>query len=202
MKKTLNKSISNPWHDTEKKDNKIEAKTLIAYVRETYKKPKLALSVLDSILINNTGDFQKEHWDITKFIAARTSYVSIEEDYDIDYEEGDWGTPVMAGGQARPIRVDISDRENLILLGRELDRILNRTVSKKISNFVSQADKPKWKCQKCGRFLGKELSSVDEVKQLLRDFSIGKYHKCRSCSTNNYFAFNSDGIVFHSKSLD
>ncbi len=196
MKKLSNKPISDPSHDTEKKDNKIEAVVLIAYVRETYGEPRLALYVLNSIIGKRIKKFTKEKWGIAKFIAERTSYISVEEDYDVDVEKGDWGLPVMMGA-ARPINVDILDKNNLSLLRQEV-----KTFFDNISNFVSSTNRPRWVCQKCGRFLGKELSSASEVKKLLRDFSMGKYHKCRSCPTNNYFTFNSDGIVFHSKPID
>ncbi|MCX6701718.1 MAG: hypothetical protein NTX96_00795 [Candidatus Zambryskibacteria bacterium] len=178
---------------------KNEAKTIIAYARYKYKKPRLALKVLDLIMNGDNSKLNQTEQSIAEFISDKTSYTLAEKDYDVDVESGDWGIPVIVGGGGTPIGITIEDKDNLIILRREVDNILNKT-SKKISDFVSSKDKPKWKCQKCDRFFKKELSSVNEIQALLDDFSIGKYWSCRSCKTKNYFCIGSKGVEFKTHS--
>jgi hypothetical protein len=171
------------------KNNRSEAEVLISYAKMECNNAKIILPMLDALLTNKP---YKWDWRILEIIEERTSYIFIDNDGDIDVEIGDWGIPVMMGGGSRyPV---IEDKGNLMFLRQEVDDILNHTTDK-ISKFLSLDRKPKWKCQ-CGRFLGKELSSIEEIKKLLRDFSIGKYWKCRSCKMLNYFIFEGSNIVF------
>ena len=180
----------------EEKNNKIEAETLIDYAKTECNDLKIVLPMLNAILTNKKPeDLDGWNWEIAKFIEGRTNYIMVDRDPDVDFEKGDWGIPVIVGGAENPIGITIEDKNNLMILRQKVDNILNHTIDK-ISKFISMKNKPKWKCQKCGWFLGKELSSLDEIKKLLRSFSIGKYWKCRSCKTLNYFEFNDNGIIF------
>ena len=186
----------------EVKDNKTEAEVLLEYAK-SIDKENVVLSILDAILTNKEEPESVEGWSwgIAELIQERTNYISIDMDADVDVETGDWGMPEITGGRETPIGIKIDDKENLMILRQELDNILNET-NEKITKFISSKDRPKWKCQKCNRFLGKELSSIEEIKRLLRNFSIEKYWKCRSCKLLNYFIFDKGGIKFKSKALD
>lgn len=180
------------------KNNKIEAEILIDYAKNECNDIKIVLSMLDVILTNKAPEtLDGWNWKIARFIDDRTSYISLDIDADIDFETGDWGLPVAIGGRENYIGIKVEDKDNLMILRQEVENISNHTTDK-ISRFVSMKEKPKWNCQKCGRFLGKELSSIDEIKKLLRDFNIGKHWKCRSCKLPNYFEFTDDGIIFKS----
>jgi len=181
----------------EAKNNKAEAEVLIDYAKIECDDVKIVLSMLDAILTNKTpGTLDGWNWKIAKFIEGRTNYITVEIDPDVDIEEGDWGIPIIVSGAENPTGITIQDKCNLIILRKEVDDILNHTRTDRIYKFISLKNKPKWKCQKCGRYFKKELSSLDEIKKLLRSFDIGKYWKCRSCKTLNYFEFNDDGIIF------
>ena len=180
----------------EVKDNKVEAEILIDYAKVECDDVKNVIPMLDAMLnIKNPEKLKEWNWRIAKFIADKTFYISIKIDPDVDFEEGEWGLPIITGGRENPIGIEIEDKDNLMILRQEVDDILNHTTDK-ISKFISTKDKPKWKCQKCGRFLGKELSSLEEIKKLLRNFSLHKYWKCRSCKASNYFEFDNKGIIF------
>jgi CRISPR/Cas system-associated exonuclease Cas4 (RecB family) len=183
----------------EEKNNREEAKVLIDYAKIECNNAKIVLPILDSILTNESPEtLNGWDWQIAKFIADRTYYIYVEEDADVDFETGDWGLPVMVGGGTTPIKITIEDKNNLVILRQEVDDILNHTKDK-INRFLLLKNKPKWKCKKCDRFLGRELSSLDEIQKLLRNFSIKKYWKCRSCKTLNYFEFDNNGIIFKSQ---
>lgn len=83
-----------------------------------------------------------------------------------------------------------------MVLRQEVDDILNHTET--LIFIYTMNEKFKWKCKKCSSFLGKEYptASPDKIKKLLRDFSIGKYWKCRFCKHMNYFKFTPDGIIY------
>lgn len=180
------------------KNNRAEAEILIDYSKEECSGIKIIIPMLNTILINKPPNSLKGwDWKIARFISDRTSYILVDIDVDVDFEEGDWGLPVAVGGIESPRGITIEDKDNLMILRQEVDDILNHTIDK-IQKFISMKNKPKWKCQKCGRFLGKELASLDEIKKLLRSFNIGKHRKCRSCKTLNYFEFNDNKIIFKS----
>jgi hypothetical protein len=195
MKKVIKKIIQ------EEKDNKFEAKILLDYAKMECDDVKIVLPMLNAMLINETPEtLDGWNWKIAKFINDRTSYVFVDMDTDVDFETGDWGIPIITGGVETPIGISIEDKDNLMCLRQEVDDILNHTTDK-ISKFISMENKPEWKCQGCNRFFKKDLSSIEEIKKLLRNFSIKKYWKCRSCKLPNYFVFNETGIVFK-KTLD
>ncbi len=185
------------------KNNKEDAKIIIDYAKIECDNLKILLPMLDDMLIDKTSDKKMPeglddwNWKIAEFIEFRTSYIAVDISADADFEAGEWGMPVAGGGMATPIGVEVNDKDNLMVLRQEIDAILNHTIDK-IPEFISMKDRPKWKCKKCGRFLGKELSSLDEIKKLLRNFNIKKYWKCRSCKTPNYFEFNGNEIIFKS----
>jgi len=180
------------------KNNKAEAEILIDYAKTECNDVKNVLPMLDVMLKSKTPEILEGwSWKIAKFIANKTSYISVEIDADVDFEEGQWGIPTISGGIENPIGITIEDEDNLMILRQEVDDILNHTTDK-ILKFISMRNKPKWNCKKCGRFLGKELSSLDEIKKLLRNFNIRKYWKCRSCKALNYFEFGDNGIIFKS----
>jgi len=152
--------------------------------------------VLDAILTNKpTNTLDRQSWEIAQFIADKTSYIYVEIDADVNFENDEWGRSVAVSGGTTPTGITIQNKNNLMILRQEVDDILNHTTDK-IYKFLSLKNKPKWKCQKCSRFLGKELSSLAEIKKLLRNFSVDKYWKCRSCKTLNYFEFDDSGIIF------
>lgn len=180
------------------KNNRAEAEILIDYSKEECSGIKIIIPMLNTILINKPPNSLKGwDWKIARFISDRTSYILVDIDVGVDFEERDWGLPVAVGGIESPRGITIEDKDNLMILRQEVDDILNHTIDK-IQKFISMKNKPKWKCQKCGRFLGKELASLDEIKKLLRSFNIGKHRKCRSCKTLNYFEFNDNKIIFKS----
>lgn len=182
----------------EVKNNRTEAEVLIDYAKTECNDVKNVLPMLDIMLTNKPPDtLKKWNWKIAKFIADRTFYIYVKIDPDVDFETGEWGLPVAVGGAENPTGIIIEDKDNLMILRQEVDNILNYTTDK-IYKFISLKNKPKWKCQKCDRFLGKKLSSLNEIKKLLRGFNIGKYWKCRSCKTLNYFEFDDNGIIFKS----
>ncbi len=183
----------------EVKNNRAEAEVLIDYAKTECKDVKNVLPMLDVILTNKPPNILKGwNWKIAQFIADRTSYVYVEIDADVNFENDEWGRSVAVSGGTTPIRITVEDKDNLMILRQEVDDILNHTTDK-IHKFISLKKKPKWKCQKCNRFLGKGLSSLDEIKKLLRNFNIGKHWKCRSCKTLNYFEFDDNGIIFKSE---
>lgn len=175
-----------------------EKDVLLQYVSYEYGNPELALSVLDMILSGNNVKLDKVQRDIAEFISKRTSYLSINVDPDIDVEIGDWGIPQVTSAGETFLGVQIEDKESLVALRREVDNEFNKT-AKKVEFIVSKKVKPKWVCQKCGRFLGIEFLSTEEVQKMLDRFSMGKYQKCRSCKTLNYFTLDSKGIEFKTK---
>ncbi len=180
----------------EVKNNKTEAEVLIDYAKTECNDVKNVLPLLDIILTNKPLNTLKGwDWKIAQFIADRTSYVYVEIDADVNFENDEWGRSVAVSGGTIPTKITIEDKDNLMILRQEVDDILNHTTDK-IRKFILLKNKPKWKCQKCDRFLGKELSSLDEIKKLLRNFNISKHWKCRSCKTPNYFEFNDNGIIF------
>ncbi len=182
----------------EVKNNRVEAEVLIEYTKTECSDVKNVLPMLDVMLTNKPPNTLKEwDWKIAEFIADRTSYVYVEIDADVNFENDEWGRSVAIGGGTIPTGITIKDKENLMILRQEVDDILNHTANK-IYKFISLENKPKWKCQKCDRFLGKKLSSLDEIEKLLRIFNTGKHWKCRSCKTLNYFEFDDNGIIFKS----
>lgn len=173
-----------------------EKDVLLQYIDHKYKDPKLALTVLDIVMSGST-EFNKAERDVAEFISKRTSYFYLVPSSDVNVEVGDWGIPHIDSVDETSLVIDIEDQDSLSNLRRELDDELNKT-SEKISNFLSK-NTIKWECKGCSRFLGKELSSIDEVQSMLENFRMGKYWKCRSCKTLNYFTFDSKGIEFKSK---
>lgn len=175
--------------------NKIVAQDLIDYAKKERRDIKIVLPMLDIMLTNRSiKDFPDWDWRIANFIDDETFYIEVEKDYDVDFQPGERG-PVAMGAATTPIGVKINDRSNLFELRQEVDNILNHT-NEKISKYLSLKDKPKWRCKHCDRFLGKELSSFEEIQKLLINFDVGNYWKCRSCKMRNYFKFTNRGIVF------
>ena len=154
--------------------------------------------MLDCMLIDKRPEnLDMWNWEIAKLLADRTSYIFVDQNYEGDFDLGDDGKLVAIHDVNRLGGIEIKDKDNLAILRQEADDILNHT-GEKISQFISIADKPKWNCKKCGRFLGKDLSTIDEIKKILRKFSIGNYWRCRSCGLQNYFIFDDKGIIFKS----
>jgi len=84
------------------KNNKAEAETLIDYAKIECNDVKNVIPILDAILsVKNPERLKGWNWKVAKFIADKTSYISVEIDPDVDFEEGEWGLPIVTGGLLR-----------------------------------------------------------------------------------------------------
>ncbi len=190
----------------EEKNNKAKAKILVDRVKKECGNAKIIIPMLDVILRNTLiKDLDGWNWKIAKFIDDHTSYISVDIHTDISFRSPKqwWNSAEVVRGAEKPVGLRINDKDNLVILRQEVDDILNHTTDK-ISKFISMRNKPKWNCQNynCGRFLGKELVTIEEVKRLLRDFSIEEYWDCRTCGLLNYFELADSGaIIFKTGSV-
>jgi len=168
-----------------------EADVLVEYAEyEGGLNPQQFISLVRG-LITGEEDLRsnKGYWKVIQFIAEKTGVVDL--DYDVDVETGDWGLPVYSGG---PTGYSVSNREYLIKLLEYLEDKFNDTFIK-ITEYFTKKEKERWICGSCGRFLGKELRTYEEIQKLLSDFNIKKYWKCRSCKKENWFEISEDGTM-------
>jgi rubrerythrin len=173
-----------------------EAKILIEYAREEAElTPEMLISLIKD-LIAEKQDFKARYWSwkVIEYIDQKTGAVSVDMDADADVETGDWGLPVIVSGGSWPVGYEIRNKKYLIKL---LEYIENQVhdVFLSISKYFIHKDNPKWVCQSCGRYLGKRLTTYEEIQKLLTKFSIGQYWRCRSCKKNNWFEIDAQGFI-------
>jgi len=179
------------------RDSKIEAEFLIDFAKEEQiQQDDILAMLMDMLSPHNNINFKSKQWSwkIAEFIQDTTSYIVVDQNVDVDFEKDGYGRSIIVGAGGPAVGITINDKEGLINLTVEIDNFLNKT-EEKIHYFLKKGT-PKWKCQ-CGRYLGAELSSFDEVKKFLKNFMIGKLRKCRSCKRLNSFEIlNNGGISF------
>lgn len=179
-----------------KGEEETEARVLADFAREEAGiEPKMLILLIKDLISerqNTTAEYWS--WQVIEYIEQKTGAVEVKNDYDVNTEISEWGLPVIVSAGSRPLNYKVKNQKYLIKLLEYLDEKENYTFVR-ISKYFAGKDKPKWVCQSCGRYLGKKLIGYKELQDLLTDFSIGKYWKCRSCKENNWFEIDAQGFI-------
>jgi len=173
-----------------------EARILIDFAKEEAELEPENLILLLKDLIFEKQNFKSKHWSwkVAEYIEQKTRAISIDKDADVDVEIGDWGLPVITGGGERPMTFTVTNKKYLMKLLEYIEDRTNDTFGK-IGKYFMSKNTMKWVCQDCGRYLGKRLATYEEIQELLTEFSVGKYWRCRSCKKNNWFEIDAQGFI-------
>lgn len=163
-------------------------------------KGRAALALMLQAILAGNEDCKADYWSwkVANFMERHTDTIEVDMDSDVSFERGDEGEIYASGGEL-PVGCTLVNREHLQNIYNDVLTTLGGGFEY-VDAYLEESPEGYWRplpwvCKKCGRNFKKKLDNSTEIRDLLADFSKGKYWRCRSCKTLNYFRINPDGSM-------